>query len=366
MRGAKRGRHRFFRSAAIDVEIEQIFPRRVAAWSRLQLAEVDPELVEAGQQAVESAGLVRHRADERGLLPVARSLDPRGTWPFRAAPADQEKAGDVFLDGLDPLRRNGQSIEFGGAPAGDGGLIGPRVALHLAGGTGSVVDGNRIEALAHDEGLALGQRLRMRENALYLPAVRLRQDQQAVVNLQRHLSDHQGSVFEEQVIGLQDAAGLGVFHWNQGKIDRLVGDAMERVPQGAKGLRRRRWKGGVQGLLRVGARFPLIANGDLARDLETLIQNLQPRPRLIERQPRMATDPDGLAEFVIPQPVGVPDRPGLLDLAEELIEERALEAHHDDSRWVHPRGRPVIVDKMRADDRWQPATVEVERPRLAV
>jgi len=58
---------------------------------------------------------------------------------------------------------------------------------------------------------------------------------------------------------------------------------MERVPQGAKGLRRRRWKGGVQGLLRVGARFPLIADRDLARDLETLIESLQPRPRLIER-----------------------------------------------------------------------------------
>src|SRR5947199_8643760 len=105
MRGAKRGRHRFFRSAAIDVEIEQIFPRWVAAWSRLQLAEVDPELVEAGQQAVESAGLVRDRADERGLLPVARSLDPRGTWPSRAAPGDQEQAGDVFLAGLALTRR---------------------------------------------------------------------------------------------------------------------------------------------------------------------------------------------------------------------------------------------------------------------
>jgi len=58
---------------------------------------------------------------------------------------------------------------------------------------------------------------------------------------------------------------------------------MERVPQRAKGLRRRRWKGGVQGLLRVGARFPLIADRDLARDLETLIESLQPRPRLIER-----------------------------------------------------------------------------------
>ena len=61
---------------------------------------------------------------------------------------------------------------------------------------------------------------------------------------------------------------------------------MKRVPQGAKGLRRRRWKGGVQGLLRVGAWFPLIADRDLARDLETLIESLQPQPRLIERHVR--------------------------------------------------------------------------------
>src|SRR5438270_647955 len=80
----------------------------------------------------------------------------------------------------------------------------------------------------------------------------------------------------------------------------------------------------------------------------------------------MAADPDGRAKFVIPQPVGVPDRPGLLDLTEELIEIGALVADHDDRRWIHPRRRPVIVSKVRADDRWQPATVEVERPRLAV
>src|SRR5439155_14987487 len=181
-RGAKRGRHRFFGSAAVDIEIEQIFPRWIAAWPRLQLAEIDAELVEACQQAIEGARLVRHRADERGLLAIARSLDPGRARPLRSAAADQEKSGDVFLDGLDPLRRNGQSIEFGGAPAGDGGLFAPGFVLHLASGTGSVVDGNRLEALAHDEGLALSQRLRMRENALYLTAIGPRQDQQAVIN----------------------------------------------------------------------------------------------------------------------------------------------------------------------------------------
>src|SRR2546425_5261778 len=193
MGSAQGGRHRFFGSAAVDIEIEEVFPRWIAAWPRLQLAEIDAELVEAGQQAIQGAGLVRHGADERGLLAVARSLDPGRAWSFRTPAADQEKAGDVFLDRLDPFRRNRQLVEFGGAPAGNGGLIWPPFPLHLAGGSSGVVDGNRLEPLPHDEGLALSQRLRMRENALYLTAIRPRQDQQTVINLKRHLGDHQRS-----------------------------------------------------------------------------------------------------------------------------------------------------------------------------
>ena len=38
------------------------------------------------------------------------------------------------------------------------------------------------------------------------------------------------------------------------------------MAQGSKGLRRRPGEGGVQRLLRVGARFPLVADRQLARD----------------------------------------------------------------------------------------------------
>src|SRR5207237_9690410 len=148
MGSAQRGRHRFFGSPAIDIEVEEVFPWRVAARPRLQLAEVDAELVEAGQQAIESAGLVGHGANERGLLAVARSLDPGRPRPFGSAPADQEEAGDVFLDSLDPLRGNRQSVELGRAPSGDGGLLRPGVLLHLAGGTRAGVNRNRLARLA--------------------------------------------------------------------------------------------------------------------------------------------------------------------------------------------------------------------------
>src|SRR5206468_8654357 len=105
MGGAQSGGHRFFGSAAVDIEIEQVLPRWIAAWPRLELAEVGTELVEAGQQAIEGGGLVRHGADERGLLAVARSLDPRRAWPFRTPAADQEKAGDIFPSGADRERQ---------------------------------------------------------------------------------------------------------------------------------------------------------------------------------------------------------------------------------------------------------------------
>src|SRR2546428_9270344 len=127
MGSAQGGRHRFFGSAAVDIEIEEVFPRWIAAWPRLQLAEVDAELVEAGQQAVEGAGLVRHRADQRGLLAVARSLDLRRAWPVRTPAADQEKTGGVLLDRLGSFRRNGPVVEFGGAPRRKGGP--PRAPL---------------------------------------------------------------------------------------------------------------------------------------------------------------------------------------------------------------------------------------------
>jgi len=91
-----------------------------------------------------------------------------------------------------------------------------------------------------------------------------------MIDLQGHLANHQRPIFEQQVIGLEDAAGLRVFNRNQREIDRLVRDPMEDMAQRPKGLGRRCRKTCVQSLLGIGARFPLVADRDLARDSQTL------------------------------------------------------------------------------------------------
>ena len=87
-----------------------------------------------------------------------------------------------------------------------------------------------------------------------------------MVDLERDLRHHQCPVLEQQVIGLQHTAGLRILYRDEAEVDRLVGHPMEGVAQRPKRARRRRGKGGVQSLLGVGARFPLIADRDLAGD----------------------------------------------------------------------------------------------------
>ena len=95
-----------------------------------------------------------------------------------------------------------------------------------------------------------------------------------MVDLQSYLGHHQGAIFEEQVIGLEYAAGLRVLDRDQRKINGLVGDAVKGVPKRSEGLGRGRRESGVEGLFRVGARFPLITDRDFAGDAETLLGSL--------------------------------------------------------------------------------------------
>src|SRR5437868_6109313 len=182
--GAQRRGYRLVRASAIEIEIEEVFPGRVAARPGLQLAEVDAEFVEAGQQPVKRARLVGNGADQRGFPPIPRSLDPRRSRPPRSSTADQEEARDVFLDGLDPLGLDRQAVELGRAPAGDGGLLRLGFPLHLAGAARGVVDRDRLQSFADDECITLRASLRMRQYPRQLPALRPRQDERTVVDLE--------------------------------------------------------------------------------------------------------------------------------------------------------------------------------------
>jgi hypothetical protein len=87
-----------------------------------------------------------------------------------------------------------------------------------------------------------------------------------VVNLQRDLGHDQRSVLEQQVVGLEDAAALRVLDRDQGEVDRLVGNPVEGMPQRSKRLGLRGGEGGVERLFGIGARFPLVADRELAGD----------------------------------------------------------------------------------------------------
>ncbi len=193
----------------------------------------------------------------------------------------------------------------------------------------------------------------MRQDSLYLVAISARQRQQAVVNLQCHLSDHERSVLEKQIVRLEYAAPLRVLDRDQREVDGLIGNAVKGMPQRSKSLWLRCREGGVQRLFGVSARFPLIADRELACDARNSIERnpiltlpkfsvegFEARPGLVERQEWAATDPDRLAEFLISQAVGVRDRAHPLDIAEERVQIVPRVADHDDDGWCHPRRRP--------------------------
>ena len=141
-----------------------------------------------------------------------------------------------------------------------------------------------------------------------------------MVDLERDLGDHQGSVFEQQVVGLENAAGLRILDRDEGEVNRLVSDPMEDVTKGPEGLWCGRGKRGMQRLFGVGAWFPLVADRDLARDLATLknvalVERLQLRQGIAERYARVPDDPDRLAVFLVVDAVGVADGSRLLDFA---------------------------------------------------
>jgi hypothetical protein len=87
-----------------------------------------------------------------------------------------------------------------------------------------------------------------------------------VVDLESDLCDHERSVLEQKIVGLEDAAPLRVLDRNERKVHRLIGDAMEGMPERSERLWLGGGEGGVERLFRIGARFPLITDRELAGD----------------------------------------------------------------------------------------------------
>ena len=118
-----------------------------------------------------------------------------------------------------------------------------------------------------------------------MAALGARNRQQAVVDLEGHLRHDERPVLEQEIVGLEHATALRILDRDEREIHRLVGDPVKRMPQRAKGLRGRRGEGGVKRLFGVGARFPLVADRELACDGRTL-SNEGPHPALPRKRGR--------------------------------------------------------------------------------
>src|SRR3984893_10314486 len=160
-RRTQRGCDRLFGSAAVDVQIEEVFPWWVATGPRLQLGELDAVLLEALEQTKERPGLVVDGANDRGLLSVARPLDRGRLGPPWSPAWDQKEASDVLLHRLDALGQDLQAVKLGRSPPGNGRLIVTALLLDQLGRACGVVCGDRFQVFADDEGLTLRQCLRM-------------------------------------------------------------------------------------------------------------------------------------------------------------------------------------------------------------
>jgi hypothetical protein len=112
-----------------------------------------------------------------------------------------------------------------------------------------------------------------------------------VVDLQGNLCYHQRPVLEQKIVRLEHAASLRVLDRDQREVHRLVRDPVEGMTKCSKSLWWRGGEGGVERLFGIGARFPLIADRELAGDARNSIER-PPSPTLSARGREIPPKPD--------------------------------------------------------------------------
>jgi hypothetical protein len=216
----------------------------VAVWAALDLGEADvPE--REGRQ---------HLEEHRRALPVVREHDARLEWPVRSRddglPRQHHEPRHVPGVVLDAVREHLEPVQLGGAGGRDGGGVAePRGGDVLGGGRG-VVEGLAGDVEAHGvEGeLALGERLRVGDDAGEEVPADAREREEAVVDGELDLADDVEAVAEEEVVVPVDAAAEGVLDGEDGAVGDPELDGLEGHLElvagdgvaGGVGLRRRR------------------------------------------------------------------------------------------------------------------------------
>jgi hypothetical protein len=166
----------------------------------------------------------------------------------------------VELVGLDALGEDVQPVQLGRPPRRDRGRPLKLPVGDLLGRAGRVVLGAHGDLERAQELLALRDRLRVRDHLFQRVERRAREREQAVVDTDDRLADEVEPVAQEEVVGLVDAAGLGVVHRNKTEAGPPDLDRLEHRPD-----RRKRAVLGFReeldrALFRVGARLPLIGD----------------------------------------------------------------------------------------------------------
>src|SRR2546425_358059 len=149
---------------ALEVEVEDVVPRRGATRARFDLRELDRRRRPRLERAHQRAGQVLRRVDDTRLGRTRAKLRRDALGHLELALArDREEAREVVTRGLDRLCQDGKAIARRGAPACHRGDRGVAPARQIRGRTGGVVRPFPLDVpCAREErrGRGLGERAR--------------------------------------------------------------------------------------------------------------------------------------------------------------------------------------------------------------
>lgn len=212
---------------ALEVDVEDVLPRRRGLRPALELRQADALVVEGGEALEQRSAAVVHGEDERRLRGAARIdlLD-------RAS--DQEEAREVDALVRDAARDHGETVLPRGLfrrDRGDARVLFDRDRLR---GAGRVVPALRAHAdEAVEEALALLEGDRVAADRAHLLEHGARHADEAVLDRPHFLADDDDVALREQVVHLVDAARDRVLDREERVLDFA---AFERVDRGDEAL----------------------------------------------------------------------------------------------------------------------------------
>src|SRR6266545_2090376 len=234
-----------------EVGVEHVLPGTPSDRTRLQLREIDTAQRERTQRAEERTGLARQREHDRRLV---RSLRDR-------LPRDDAETRDVRVEILNAALQHVELEYLRRANRRDRRVVLQSLLANQLGPAGGVVDGLDLYVRQPaEEPLALRQRLRMRVHDTHVVDAHTRKREQAVVDLELHLTDDWQLVLDQQVVIPVDGAADGVLHRQDAPRDGAIRHRLEHVLETPAGEGCRLRVKRERRRFAVGAGLPLVRN----------------------------------------------------------------------------------------------------------